>query len=122
MFGGGAPVSRALAEHLPGLGVDACVVAAVVKRSEDEWLGQVRFGFAPGKGHPDSETLPLTRLLDHPLVHSSRTLFLLPITHSGEALGVAAFSVTTQLARSELLEDLRELFSTVLKVAQFRHG
>jgi DNA-binding LacI/PurR family transcriptional regulator len=122
MFGGGAPLSRALAEHLPGLGVDACVVAAVVKRSESEWLGQVRFGFAPSKGHPDAETLPLTLLLDHPHVQSSRTLFLLPITLGSEVLGVAAFSVTTQLARSELLEDLRELFATVLKVAQFRHG
>ena len=122
MFGGGAQVSRALAEHLPGLGVDACVVAAVVKRAQSEWVGQVRFGFAPGKGHPDGETLPLTRLLDHPLVHSSRTLFLLPITLGGEVLGVAAFSVTTQLARSDLLEDLRELFATVLKVAQFHHA
>jgi DNA-binding LacI/PurR family transcriptional regulator len=122
MFAGGAPLSRALAEHLPGLGVDACVVAAMSKRTESEWWGQVRFGFAPGKGHPDAETLPLSRLLDHPLVQGSRTLFLLPITLSGEALGVAAFSVTTQLARSELLEDLRELLATVLKVAQFRHG
>jgi hypothetical protein len=122
MFGAAAPLSRALAEHLPGLGVDACVVAAVVKRSESEWLGQVRFGFAPGKGHPDAESLPLTLLLDHPHVQSSRTLFLLPITLGSEVLGVAAFSVTTQLARSDLLEDLRELFATVLKVAQFRHG
>jgi DNA-binding LacI/PurR family transcriptional regulator len=122
MFGASAPVSRALAEHLPGLGVDACIVAALVKGSQREWLGQVRFGFAPGKGHPDAETLPLTRLLDHPLVQSSRTLFLLPITLGGEALGVAAFSVTTQLARCELLEDLRELLSTVLKVAQFHHA
>ena len=55
-------------------------------------------------------------------IQSSRTLFLLPITLSDEALGVAAFSVTAQLARSELLEDLRELLATVLKVAQFRHG
>jgi hypothetical protein len=66
--------------------------------------------------------LPLTLLLDHPLVQSSRTLFLLPITLGAEVLGAAAFSVTPQLARSELLEDLRELFATVLKVAQFRHG
>jgi hypothetical protein len=122
MFGAGAPVSRALAEHLPSLGVDACVVAAAVKGAESEWLGQVRFGFAPGKGHPDLETLPLRRILDHPLVQSSRTLFLLPVTLGGERLGAAVFSVTTQLARTELLEDLRELFATVLKVAQFRHG
>jgi hypothetical protein len=66
--------------------------------------------------------LPLARLTEHPLVRASRTLFLLPITHGSEPLGVAAFSVTTQLARSDLLEDLRELFSTVLKVSQTRHG
>ena len=123
MFAGPELVSRALAEHLPGLGVDACVVAAVVGRSESgEWLGQVRFGFAPGKGHPASEALPLTRLIAHPLVESSRTLFLLPITLAGEILGVAAFSGTNQLARSDILEDLRELFSTVLKVERLRHA
>ena len=122
MFAERAQVSRSLAEHLPGLGVDACVVAAVTSSAPAGWQGQVCFGFAPGKGHPDTETLPLARLLDHPLVQSSRTLFLLPITLTGEALGVAAFSVTTQLARSDLLEDLRELFSTVLKVSQKRHA
>jgi len=122
MFGDRALVLKALAEHLPGLGVDACVVAAVSSAAPAQWQGQVCFGFAPGKGHPDAENLPLTRLVDHPLVQSSRTLFLLPITLTGEALGVAAFSVTTQLARSDLLEDLRELLSTVLKVSQKRHG
>lgn len=122
MFGDPSLVSRALAEHLPGLGVDAAVVAAVVGKSESEWLGQVCFGFAAGKQHPPSEALPLSRLIDHPLVQGSRTLFLLPVTLGSEALGVAAFSVTTHLAKADLLEDLRELFSTVLKVAQFRHG
>lgn len=122
MFGDPALVSRALAEHLPGLGVDACVVAAVTSKAETGWLGQVCLGFAPGKQHPTPEALPLSRLMDHPLVQGSRTLFLLPVTLGSEALGVAAFSVTTQLAKADLLEDLRELFSTVLKVAQARHG
>lgn len=122
MFGPRDQVSRALAEHLPGLGVDACVVAAASNVTAGQWQGQVCFGFAPGKGHPDAETLPLARLIDHPHVQNSRTLFLLPITLTSEVLGVAAFSVTTLLARSDLLEDLRELFSTVLKVSQKRHG
>ncbi len=122
MFGSPAQVSRALAEHLPGLGVDACVIATVVSRSEPDCPGKVCFGFAPGKGHPDPEAIPLSRLVDHPLVQGSRTLFLLPITLGAEQLGVAAFSVTTQLGRSDLLEDLRELLSTVLKVTQVRHG
>lgn len=125
MFGSAAEVSRALAEHLPGLGVDACVVAAIARNGNKDAAkqpGEVRFGFAPSKGHPDLEVLPLARLTEHPLVRASRTLFLLPITHGSEPLGVAAFSVTTQLARSDLLEDLRELFSTVLKVSQTRHG
>ena len=121
MFGKAEAVSQALAEHLPALGVDACVVASLLK-SEPGYLGQVRFGFAPGKGHPDLEALPLGRLTEHPLVEGSRTLFLLPIVLRGEALGIAAFSVTTQLAQSDLLEDLRELFATVLKVTQKRHG
>jgi DNA-binding LacI/PurR family transcriptional regulator len=122
MFGDPAQVSRTLADHLPGLGVDACVVAAVVGNSEGEWLGRVCYGFGPGQQHPDPSSLPLSSVIDHPLVQNSRTVFLLPITFGSDALGVAAFSTTTQLARSDLLEDLRELFSTVLKVAQTRHG
>jgi DNA-binding LacI/PurR family transcriptional regulator len=122
MFGDPALVSRALAEHLPALGIDACVVAAVLGKSEAEWQGRVCFGFGPGKQHPDPMSLPLSELVDHSLVQSSRTLFLLPITFGSEALGVAVFSTTTLLAKSDLLEDLRELFSPVLKVAQARHG
>lgn len=55
-------------------------------------------------------------------METSRTLFLLPLVLGNEPLGVAVFSVTTQLAKSELLEDLRELFSIVLKVMQPSHG
>ena len=121
MFGHAEAVSRALAEHLPGLGVDACVVASLLE-SEPGYLGQVCFGFGPGKGHPSPEALPLTRLIEHPLVEASRTLFLLPVALRSEALGIAVFSVTTQLAQSDLLEALRELFATVLKVAQTRHA
>jgi hypothetical protein len=122
MFGEAAAVSRALAEHLPGMGVDACVVASLLGRTETELLGQVMFGFAPGKGHPESEALPLSRLPEHSLVEGGRTLFVLPLALGSEPLGIAVFSVTTQLAQSELLEDLRELLSTVLKVNQARHA
>jgi sigma-B regulation protein RsbU (phosphoserine phosphatase) len=122
MFGSPADVSRALAEHLPALGVDACVIAALAAGSEPDRLTRVGFGFGLGKGHPDPETVRLSRLVEHPWVQDSRTLFLLPITLGAEPLGAAVFSVTTQFARSDLLEDLRELFSTVLKVQQARHG
>jgi hypothetical protein len=62
--------------------------------------------------------------VDHPLVQASRALFLPPITFGGEALGVAAFSITAQPAKNDFLKDLRELLSTVLKVSQTqtRHG
>ncbi|HXK20905.1 MAG TPA: substrate-binding domain-containing protein [Polyangiaceae bacterium] len=121
MFGSAEVVSRTLAEHLPGLGVDACVIASLLPR-EPGLLGQVRFGYAPGQGHPDAEAIPLSRLTEHPLVEGSRTLFLLPIALRGEALGIAAFSVVSQLAQSDLLEDLRDLLATVLKVSQTRHA
>jgi DNA-binding LacI/PurR family transcriptional regulator len=121
MFESPAAVSRALGEHLPPLGVEACVVAALLP-GEPGFLGRVRCGFGPGKGHPEQEALPLGRLSEHPLVEASRTLFLLPLVLGSEPLGVAAFSVTAQLAKSELLEDLRELLSIVLKVMQSRHA
>jgi hypothetical protein len=120
MFESPAAVSQALAEHLPALGVEACLVVSIL--TDQLGFGRVRFGFGPGKGHPEGEALPLIRLTEHPLVETSRTLFLLPLVLGGEPLGVAAFSVTTQLARSDLLEDLRELFSIVLKVMQTRYG
>jgi DNA-binding LacI/PurR family transcriptional regulator len=125
MFGPAHLVSQALAEHLPALGVDACVVAGLVDAGDDHddgLTGFVRFGFAPGKGHPEPRHLPLERVVDHPLVQASRTVFLLPILLGSEKLGVATVSVTTQLGRSDLLDDLRELFSTVLKVTHTRHG
>jgi hypothetical protein len=121
LFATAGHVSRALADHLPGLGVDACVVASLLPE-EPGLTGRIRYGFAPSKQHPDSETLPLSQLVDHPLIENSRTLFLLPLTLGAEPLGVAAFSVTTLLAKADLLEDLRELLSTVLKVMQARHA
>ena len=122
MFGKPAGVSRVLAEQLPALGVDACVVAALGAETDRGPVGEVCLGFAPGKGHPEPEAVPLARLVDHPLVEQGRTLFLLPIALGTEPLGVAAFSVTLQLAQSELLEDLRELLAPVLKVIQRRHA
>jgi DNA-binding LacI/PurR family transcriptional regulator len=121
MFGDATSVSRALNEQLPSLGVDACVVAALTGNGPGGWLGQLCFGFAPGKPHPKPERLPLSKLLDHPMLEQCRTVFLLPITLGNEPLGVAALSVTSQLARSELLEDLGDLLSIALKV-QDRHG
>lgn len=122
MFGSPALVSRALAQHLPDMGVDAGVVAAIADKSENEWRAHVCLGFGPGKPHPAPESLLLSKLAEHPLVQGSRTVFVLPITLGGAALGVAAFSVTAQLVKADLLEDLRELLSTVLKVAEARHG
>jgi DNA-binding LacI/PurR family transcriptional regulator len=120
MFGAPAAVSRALAEHLPGMGVDACVVASL---TPGELNGRVRFGFAPGNGQqPEPQLLPLSRIAEHPLIEAGRTVFLLPLALGSEPLGVAAFSVTTQLARSDVLEDLRELLSVVLKVTAVRHA
>lgn len=122
MFGKPFAVSRVLAEQLPALGVEACVVAAIAGETAQGLLGKVCFGFAPGKGHPEPEGVLLSRLIEHPLVEQGRTLFLLPIALGGEPLGVAVFSVTTQLAHGELLEDLRELLAPVLKVQRPRHA
>jgi hypothetical protein len=47
---------------------------------------------------------------------------MLPIALGTQPLGVAAISVSSLPARSDLFEELRELFAIVLKVAQERHG
>jgi DNA-binding LacI/PurR family transcriptional regulator len=122
MFGKPLAVSKVLAEQLPALGVDACVVAAIAGETAQGLLGEVCLGFAPGKGHPEPEGVLLSRLIEHPLVEQGRALFLLPIALGSEPLGVAAFSVTMQLTHGELLEDLRELLAPVLKVLRRRHA
>lgn len=122
MFKSPTGVSEALAEYLPELGINACVVAALVDPGAPERTGQVCLGFAQDKGHPEQQVLPLLRLSEHSLVESARTLFLMPIALGTEPLGVAAVSVTGQQTTSELFEDLRVLLATVLKVMQLRHG
>lgn len=120
LFGTSADVSRLLSEQLPGLGIDACVVGTLVRDSDGDAL-RVSFGFSPSSGHPDPVTLPLRRLTEHPFVENSRTLFVLPILHGAEQLGLGVFSLAAQ-PQGDLLEDLREQLSTVLKVAQGRHA
>jgi hypothetical protein len=61
-------------------------------------------------------------LPQHALLEHNRVLFLLPIALGTEPLGVAAISVTSVSVRSELLAELRELLTIVLKVAKDRHG
>lgn len=120
LFGTSADVSRLLAEQLPGLGIDACIVATLMRDPGGD-AARVSFGFSPSSGHPDPVTLPLSRLTEHPFVETARTLFVLPIVHGTEQLGLGVFSLAGQL-QGDLLEDLREQLSTVLKVAQGRHA
>ena len=121
MFGQDSQLSRALAEHLPSMGVDACVVASLDPHTGPKWQGQMHFGFGPGRRDVEHRRIELSTLQNHPLLEHSRTLFLMPITMQSERLGVALISMSS--VRGELLEDLRELFATVLKVAQQReHG
>lgn len=122
MFDAPAAVSRALAEHLPALGIDACVVAALAGKSADGWRGEICYGFAPGQGHPQAQTLPLARLCDHELLAQRRTLFLLPITLGAEPLGAAVVSVVSPQASSELLDDLREQLAVALKLVHRTHA
>ncbi len=126
MFGEGAELSnslsRVLASQLPEMGVDACIVASCNPKGPEPWQGRTRFGFGPGGRTLEPKSLDLRTLQAHALLEHSKALFLLPITRADEQLGIMMLSANSLLAGGDgtLLEELRELFATVLKVARER--
>ncbi len=115
MFGSASELSRVVASHLPGLGIEACVVAELSADTGPESSARVLFGHGPGGKLASAETIPLRALPAHGLLErSGRTQVLLPIVLRGEPLGVMLVSVVT--IDGSLLEELRDTFGAVLGV------
>ena len=114
-------LSNVAAEELPGLGIEACVVASFTRPEETGGPLRLLFGFGRSGARGKSETLSLRALPVHPLLErASRTLVALPVTLENEPLGLAIVSVVA--VDGTMLEDLRDFLATVLAVAALPKG
>jgi DNA-binding LacI/PurR family transcriptional regulator len=108
-------LSNVAAEELPGLGIEACVVASFARPDETGGPLRLLFGFGRSGARGRSESLALRGLAVHPLLErASRTLVVLPVTLEDQPLGVAIVSVAS--VDGAMLEDLRDFLATVLAV------
>lgn len=116
LFADPANLSHAAAEQLPQLGVEACAVARISDPSRADPDVKVQIGFGPGGRRAGGETIPLSSLVSHGLLaRSARTRVLMPLIVSGEPVGVVMLAVSS--LDGAMLEQLRDLFGVVLKVA-----
>ncbi|HEY5374976.1 MAG TPA: substrate-binding domain-containing protein [Polyangiaceae bacterium] len=105
-----------LAAHLPAFGVEACLVAEIVTPTEPCGNGVVRFGFGPGGQRVTHEPCRLPSLVQHPAFeNTSGTFFLLPVVLGTKPVGVALLAMAAVDGR--MLEDLRDLFGSLLSVS-----
>jgi DNA-binding LacI/PurR family transcriptional regulator len=115
MFGASAGLSRALADHLPALGVEACVVATLEVADELASPARALFGFGLGNRLLATDKIALENLPTHPLLErSGRTLMLLPLVLDGQAIGATIMAVRT--LNGSVLDELMELFAVAARV------
>jgi hypothetical protein len=113
MFRNADELPQVLADYLPGFGVEACLVAELAAADQPLGAGRVLFGFGPGGQRAANERCTLAALCLHPLLeNTSRSFFLMPIALGGRPTGIALFSTAT--LDGHLLEDLRDVFGTLL--------
>lgn len=118
MFGAAAGLSRVLADDLPPLGVEACLVAALDVPDDVTAPAETMFGFGPSGRLAPVERIALRELPTHPLLeHSGRTLVLLPLVFDGQTMGAAVLAVRT--LNGGILDELMELFAVT---ARIRYG
>jgi hypothetical protein len=105
--------SALAAERLPDFGVEACVVAALARPDASGNDARLILGFGPRGRLTDETPTRLGMLPTHPLfANTGRTLVALPLTTSGQALGLTVVALSK--APDAELEALREFLSSVL--------
>jgi DNA-binding LacI/PurR family transcriptional regulator len=113
MFGPTADLSTVLAEFLPGLGLNECVVAEFVPGSQRKSL-RLAFGFDRENLRPQPNPFPAHELLP-PEFNRLRTTssFVLPVSYGAQSLGIAVLPAS--IASGTLGEGLAEAFGVALK-------
>ncbi|HEY2407113.1 MAG TPA: substrate-binding domain-containing protein [Polyangiaceae bacterium] len=113
MFRDPGQLSQVLAETLPSFGIEACLVAELSAANDPLGDGRILCGFGPSGQRATNERCVLRALGVHPMLeNTSRSFFLLPIALGGKPTGILLLSTATIDGR--MLEDLRDLFGTVL--------
>ncbi|MEN9577807.1 MAG: hypothetical protein RJA70_816 [Pseudomonadota bacterium] len=114
MFGAAAGLSRVLADNLPPLGVEACLVAALETPDDISSPAESLFGFGPSGRLAPAERFALHALPSHPLLEQTlRTLVLLPLVFDGQTMGAAVLAVRT--LNGGILDELMELFAVATR-------
>jgi len=118
MFGPQALLSTALAEHLPSLGVDACVVAELAAPGAPSEL-KLAFGFDAQHLQPQMARYPAKELVPPGFEHLlARSALVLPLTYGEESVGLTLMPLGDR--DGAFYEVLAEVFGGVVKALEVR--
>jgi DNA-binding LacI/PurR family transcriptional regulator len=118
MFGPQALLSTALAEHLPNLGVDACVVSELATPGSFAEL-KLAFGFDAQNLQPQMLRYPAKELVPPGFEHlNARSVFVLPLCYGEDAVGLTVVPASDR--DGGFYETLAEVFGGVLKALEVR--
>ena len=121
VFGDESELSQAAKQYLPALGIEACVVAALLSPGDVHSAARVVLCFEPGGRHAPNRKVALSSLVAESLREPhNRTLLMLPIVTAGKPFGIALLTVAD--IDGALLDELRDLFGTLLGVSALRRG
>ncbi len=118
MFGPQALLSTALAEHLPNLGIDACVVSELVTPGSFA-ESKLAFGFDAHNLQPQMQRYPITALVPPGFEHlDGRSVFVLPLCYGEESVGLTVIPASER--DGAFYEILAEVFGSVVKALEVR--
>ena len=118
MFSPRAQLSTVLAEHLPELGVEECVVSEFVPGSAKAEL-RLAFGFNSEELNPQSQPYPSRELIPPGFPNlRKKSVLVLPLCYGDELLGIAVLPVIE--GDGSLYEALAETFGVALKSMDLR--
>jgi hypothetical protein len=118
MFSPRTDLSTMLAEHMPHLGIEECVVAEFVPGRNQTEL-RVVFGFNSQELKPQSVTYPTREIVPPTFPNLRRkSVLVLPLCYGDELLGIAVLPVVE--GDGSLYEALAETFGVVLKSMELR--
>ncbi len=123
MFGPQTQLSAALAEHLPGFGIDECAVSELCAPSPTVTHRELKlaFGFNGQTFEPHIARFDARLLMPETFDRlRARSAFVMPLTCGPENLGIAVIPASPR--DGNFYETLAELFATVLKVLDLRRS
>ncbi len=118
MFGPQALLSTTLAEHLPKLGLEACVVSEFATPGSLSEL-KLAFGFDGQNLQPQMLRYPAKDIVPPGFeVLKSRSVFVVPLRYDNQPLGLAVLPASDR--DGTFYDTLAEVFGTVLKALEVR--